>query len=274
MSGADGALWADVQAARPYSALPIRCAPERPTDHLGPMTSTAPVLRASSSSSQGVVADLDGLVGFAARVIDALGEWGVALLTFVETVFPPIPSEVILPLAGFLAGAGSMDIVLLVALSTLGAYLGALVLYGLGAGLGLDRSIRWLAKLPLVDRHDFEKAAGWFERHGRSAVFFGRFIPGVRSLISLPAGAERMPLLVFSLFTIIGSGIWNGLLIGLGAALGTQYELIDQYAKYLDYAVYAAIAGVVVFLVVRSVRRRRAGVDDASRDAVDQDVRG
>lgn len=236
------------------------------------MTSTASVLRASSSSD--VVSDLDGLVGVAARVIDALGEWGVALLTFIETVFPPIPSEIILPLAGFLAGAGSMNLVLLIVLSTLGAYVGALVLYGLGAGLGLDRSIRWLAKLPLVDRHDFEKAASWFQRHGRSAVFFGRFIPGVRSLISLPAGAEHMPLLTFSVFTVIGSGLWNGLLIGLGAALGTQYELIDRYAQYLDYAVYTAIAGVVVFLVVRSIRRRRAGVDDASRDAVDQDVRG
>ncbi|KPG78400.1 DedA family protein, partial [Frigoribacterium sp. RIT-PI-h] len=104
------------------------------------MTSTASVLRASSSSSQDVVADLDGLVGFAARVTGPLGEGGAPLLSFGEGVSPPIPSEIILPLAGFLAGAGSMNIVLLIALSTLGAYLGALVLYGLGAGLGLDRS--------------------------------------------------------------------------------------------------------------------------------------
>lgn len=210
------------------------------------------VLAASSSPT-----NEGGLVGIAARVIAALGEWGVALLTFVETVFPPIPSEVVLPLAGVLAGTGDLDLVLLIVLSTLGAYLGALVLYALGAWAGLERSIRGLSKLPLVDREDFERAAGWFSRHGRSAVFFGRFIPGVRSLISLPAGAERMPLLSFSVFTIIGSGLWNGLLISAGALLGRQYHLVDQWSGYLDYVVYAAIVGVVAFLVVRRVRRRR-----------------
>jgi membrane protein DedA with SNARE-associated domain len=230
----------------------------------GHMTSIAasPLLLAASgptaSGSPGSLTESDGIVGIASRVIDAAGEWGVGLLTFVETVFPPIPSELILPLAGALAGSGDMNVVLLVATATLGAYVGALVLYWLGAVLGLERSIRWLSKLPLVDREDFDSAAGWFHRHGRSAVFFGRFIPGVRSLISLPAGADRMPLVTFSLFTIIGSGLWNTLLIGLGVALGTQYELIDRYAKYLDYAVYAAIVGVVLWLVVRAVRRRRA----------------
>ncbi len=243
---------------------PIRAlAGHEPTQ--GPMTSIAasPLLLAApaaptASGAPGSLTESDGIVGIASRVIDAAGEWGVGLLTFVETVFPPIPSELILPLAGALAGSGDMNVVLLVATATLGAYVGALVLYWLGAVLGLERSIRWLSKLPLVDREDFDSAAGWFHRHGRSAVFFGRFIPGVRSLISLPAGADRMPLVTFSLFTIIGSGLWNTLLIGLGVALGTQYELIDRYATYLDYAVYAAIAGVVLWLVVRAVRRRRA----------------
>ena len=224
------------------------------------MSSATTLLLAAGASPT----DEGGLVGVAARVIAALGEWGVGLLTFVETVFPPIPSEVILPLAGVLAGTGDLDLVLLIVLSTVGAYLGALVLYGLGARAGLERSIRWLAKLPLVDRDDFERAAGWFHRHGRSAVFFGRFIPGVRSLISLPAGAERMPLLSFSVFTIVGSGIWNGLLISLGALLGSQYHLVDQYAGWLDYAVYAAIAGVLAWLVVRRVRRVRRDRDDAA----------
>jgi membrane protein DedA with SNARE-associated domain len=133
-----------------------------------------------------------------------------------------------------------------------------LVLYSLGAWLGEDRAIRLLAKLPLVDREDFEKASEWFSRHGRPAVFFGRLIPGVRSLISLPAGAQRMSLLTFSLFTVAGSAVWNSLLVLLGAALGTQYELIDRYSAYLDYAVYAAIAGLLGWLVVRRIRRRRA----------------
>jgi membrane protein DedA with SNARE-associated domain len=211
------------------------------------------------------VDDLTGIVGMAARAVDSLGEWGVGLFTLAETVFPPIPSEVILPLAGFLARLGSMNLLLVHFTSTLGAYVGALVLYWLGARLGLERSIRWLARIPLVDREDFEKAAGWFGRHGRSAVFFGRLLPGVRSLISLPAGAQRMNLGTFSVFTVAGSGIWNGLLIGLGALLGPQYRLIDEYARFLNYAVSAAVVSVVGWVIVRGIRRRRgaSGRDEA-----------
>jgi membrane protein DedA with SNARE-associated domain len=201
--------------------------------------------------------ELGGLAGFALTLMEGIGEWGVGLFTLLETVFPPIPSEVILPLAGFLAQQGQLNLILVVITSTLGAYIGALLLYWLGAKLGMDRAIEWLSKLPLVDKQDFEKAADWFSRHGKSAVFFGRFIPGVRSLISLPAGADRMHLLTFSVFTIVGSALWNGLLIGLGAALGTQYELIEKYSDYLNYIVYAAIAGVVAWLVIRRIRRGR-----------------
>jgi membrane protein DedA with SNARE-associated domain len=208
--------------------------------------------------SGGSVSDLGGIVGFAGTVIEAIGEWGVGLLALLETVFPPIPSEVILPLAGFLSRQGELSFPLLVITSILGSYLGALVLYWLGAALGLERSIRWLSKLPLVDRSDFETAAGWFTRHGRSAIFFGRLIPGVRSLISLPAGAARMNLLTFSAFTIAGSGVWNILLIGLGSALGSQYELIDRYSSYVNYALYAVIAALILWLVVRRLRRREA----------------
>ncbi|WP_275775592.1 DedA family protein [Paenarthrobacter sp. Y-19] len=211
--------------------------------------------------AQGSTEDLTGIVGVAAQVIDALGEWGVGLMTFLETVFPPIPSEVILPLAGFLTQQGSMNIVLVFVTSTLGAYAGALFLYWLGYKVGLERSISLLSKLPLVDREDFEKASGWFERHGKSAIFFGRLLPGVRSLISLPAGAERMNLMTFSIFTIAGAGPWNAVLIGLGSLLGKQYHLIDQYSRFLNYAVYAALAVFLGWLVIRNVRRRRQSAD-------------
>lgn len=216
---------------------------------------SVPVMVPIAAQSQ----DLTGIVGFAASAIEALGEWGVGLFTLAETVFPPIPSEVILPLAGFLTRQGSMNLVLVILTSTLGAYIGALLLYWLGARLGLERSIRWLSRLPLVDREDFEKAAQWFDRHGKPAIFFGRLIPGVRSLISLPAGAQKMNMFTFSLFTVAGSGLWNGLLIGLGAVLGAQYELIEQYSRYLNYAVYVAIAAVVAWFVARALRRRKSG---------------
>ncbi len=203
--------------------------------------------------------ELTGITAWAARVMESVGEWGVGLFTLLETVFPPIPSEVILPLAGFLSEQGELDITLMIFTSTLGAYLGALLLYWLGAALGLERSIRWLSRLPLVDRADFERAAGWFNRHGSASIFFGRLIPGVRSLISLPAGAQRMRLLTFSLFTIAGSGLWNTLLLTLGAALGTQYELIQQYSRYLNYAVWACVVALLVWLVIRRIRLNRAG---------------
>lgn len=206
---------------------------------------------------------LTGIVGFAARSIDTLGEWGVGAFTLAETVVPPIPSEVILPLAGYLAKQGSLNLFLVFATSTLGAYLGALLLYLLGAKLGLDRSIVGLSKLPLVDREDFEHAAGWFRRHGRSSIFFGRLLPGVRSLISLPAGAAAMPLGTFTLFTLAGSGLWNGALIGLGYLLGTQYQLIEEYSRFLNYAVYGALVVAVVLLVVRRTKRARAQREDA-----------
>ncbi|MFJ3384407.1 MULTISPECIES: DedA family protein [unclassified Curtobacterium] len=212
--------------------------------------------------------EMGGLSGMVLRLIDALGEWGVALMLFVETVFPPIPSEVILPLAGFLAGAGRMNLVLVLVLATLGSYVGALVLYWLGRVIGFDRTVRWLGKLPLVDEDDFRTAAAWFHRHGRSAVLFGRLVPIVRSLISLPAGADRMNLASFSLFTIIGSGVWNSLLVLGGAALGTQYERIEGYTEWIDRGMYAAIAGVLVVFVVRRVRRARAAKAERARTGV------
>jgi len=219
---------------------------------------TVALASAASSGSSGPDAEMGGLTGLVLRIIEALGEWGVALMLFIETVFPPIPSEVILPLAGFLAGAGRMDLTLVLVLATLGSTVGALVLYWLGVGIGFERTARWFGRLPLVDEDDFRKAADWFHRNGKSAVFFGRLVPVVRSLISLPAGADRMHLGTFSVFTILGSGLWNSLLVLGGAALGTQYEQIEGYTEWIDRAVYAAVVIVVGLFVVRRVRRGRA----------------
>lgn len=117
--------------------------------------------------------------------------------------------------------------------------------------------MRWLSKLPLVEAVDFERAGGWFTRHGKSSIFFGRLIPGVRSLISLPAGAHRMNLAVFTIFTLAGSGVWNSILILAGAALGDQYARVKRSSQLLNYLVYAAIAVVVGALIIRRVRRGR-----------------
>ncbi|MCK8476881.1 MULTISPECIES: DedA family protein [Microbacterium] len=195
-----------------------------------------------------------GLTGFAADVLIALGDFGVGLLVFLEVLIPPIPSEVILPFAGYLSQSGQLNLGWLIFWSTLASWIGALLLYGLGAAIGMDRAVRLLAATRLVSRSDLERGSEWFVRSGAWTVLVGRMVPGVRSLISIPAGAARMNLVTFSLFTIIGSGLWNTLLLGVGAALGTQHEQLEQYLGYLDYAVYTAIAIALVVLVVRRIR--------------------
>jgi membrane protein DedA with SNARE-associated domain len=204
-----------------------------------------------------------GLLAFAGDLIVALGELGVGALVLLETVVPPIPSEVILPYAGYLSREGGLSLVALILWSTAGSTVGAMLFYWLGAALGMRRASRLLARTHLVDEDDIERGAAWFHRHGVVAVLVGRLVPGVRSVISLPAGADRMHLAVFLVCTAIGSGIWNATLILLGAALGTQRHLIDPYLDVLDYVVYGAIVVAVVVLVIRRRRRRGSRTADA-----------
>ncbi|MEU4369893.1 DedA family protein [Micromonospora chersina] len=199
-----------------------------------------------------------GLTGWVASVIDSFGAVGVALLVALESIIPPIPSEVVLAMAGYLAAEGRFNVVLIVLAATAGSLLGALVLYWLGAALGEERLKRWLDHIPLVDRDDLEKADRWFERHGRWAVLIGRVVPVVRSLVSVPAGANRMPLGEFVLLTTLGSGVWNALIVGAGFALGSRWEQVNQYSDWFNYAIFAVFAGMIVSWVVKKARRRRA----------------
>lgn len=199
-----------------------------------------------------------GFTGFAADVISAMGETGVGVLAFVETVFPPIPSEIVLALAGYLAERGELSFIGVVATSTLGSVLGALVLYALGAWFGEERAKWLMSRIPMVELADLNKASEWFHNHGTGIIFFGRFIPIVRSLVSIPAGAQRMSLVPFIAFTALGSGIWNTALISAGYALGTQFEKVDGYTQYLDYAVAAAVVGFLAWYFVPKLRKRLA----------------
>ena len=199
-----------------------------------------------------------GLTGFAADVLTALGDVGVGVLVFVEVLIPPIPSEVILPFAGYLSQSGELHLGWLVFWSTLASWIGALLLYGLGRAIGMERAVRFLAATRLVSRSDLDRGVHWFARSGGWTVLVGRMVPGVRSLISIPAGASRMGLVRFSVYTIVGSGLWNAMLIGVGAALGTQHEKLESYLGYLDYVVYAAIAVALIVLVLRRGRESRA----------------
>ncbi|MEV5819936.1 DedA family protein [Micromonospora harpali] len=205
-----------------------------------------------------------GLTGWVADVIGALGAVGVALLVALESIIPPIPSEIVLAMAGYLASQGQFNVVLIVVAATVGSLLGALVLYWLGAALGEERLKRWLDHIPLVDRDDLEKADRWFERHGRWAVLIGRVVPVVRSLVSVPAGANRMPLGEFVLLTTLGSGVWNALIVGAGFALGSRWEEVDRYSSWFNYAIFAVFGVMIVSWAAKKVRRRRARRDRQS----------
>jgi len=203
-----------------------------------------------------------GLTGFAADVLNALGDIGVGILVFVEVLIPPIPSEVILPFAGYLSQSGQLNLGWLIFWATLASWLGAMLLYWIGSAIGMKRAISIIAFTRLVSRSDLERGAEWFHTKGEWSVLVGRMMPGIRSLISLPAGASKMNLLKFSAYTIIGSGLWNGLLIGVGAALGTQHDLLEGYLQYLDYIVYGALAIALAWLIFRRIREHRRHVRD------------
>ncbi|MGC4803506.1 DedA family protein [Micromonospora sp. DT233] len=205
-----------------------------------------------------------GLTGWVASVIDTLGPIGVAALVALESIIPPIPSEIVLAMAGYLSSAGRFNVVLIVVAATVGSLVGALVLYWLGAAVGEQRLKRWLDHIPLVDSEDLEKADRWFERHGRWAVLIGRMVPVVRSLVSVPAGADRMPLGEFVLLTTLGSAVWNALIVGAGFALGSRWQEVDKYSDWFNYAIFAIFGIMIVSWVVKKVRRRRARRDRQS----------
>ncbi len=191
----------------------------------------------------------------------ALGSPGAGLLVALESIFPPIPSELILPLAGFTASRGDLHLGAAIAWTTVGSLVGAFVLYGLGAWLGEDRLRAVARRMPLVREADLDRVDDWFTRHGGKAVFFGRMVPGVRSLISIPAGVARMPLRRFGLLTVAGSLIWNSLLILAGYVLGSRWVVVQTWVGRFQEVVVAAVVVLLVVLVVRRVRRRRAATD-------------
>ncbi|WP_291045396.1 DedA family protein [Herbiconiux sp.] len=194
--------------------------------------------------------------------METLGAPGAGIAVAVENLFPPIPSEIILPLAGFAASRGDLNLVAAIVFTTLGSLIGALALYGIGAWLGIDR-IKWIAKkLPLVDVSDVDKTEEWFKKHGSKAVFFGRMLPIFRSLISIPAGIERMPVWKFALLTTAGSLIWNTIFILAGFWLGEQWHIVEQYADILKYVVIAVVVAAVGWFVISRVRKHRSGQTD------------
>lgn len=193
-----------------------------------------------------------GVAGWAIEMMEKLGAPGAGLAVALENLFPPLPSEVILPLAGFAANRGDLGLFSAILFTTLGSMVGALALYGVGAALGRERTRSLAGRLPLVKVEDIDKAEEWFNRHGAKAVLIGRLVPVVRSLISVPAGVERMAVPLFLTLTAFGSLVWNSALIIAGYALGEKWHVVESSVGVLQWVVVAgAVAAVTWFVLVK-----------------------
>lgn len=210
---------------------------------------------------------LTALVDAVVGLMDSIGPAGAGLAIALENLFPPLPSEVILPMAGLAASRGSFTIVEAIAWTTIGSVVGAFALYGLGAWLGVQRLRRIAARVPLLHPEDIDRTVAWFGRHGGKAVFFGRMIPLFRSLISIPAGITRMPLWRFGLLTAAGSLIWNSIFVAAGFSLGEAWPVVERYAEILQYIVIAVSVAAVAWFVYVRTRSLLAARRSASEDS-------
>ena len=215
-------------------------------------------------TSQQEAIELDGIAGWSVDIMDLIGAPGAGIAIALENLFPPLPSEVILPMAGFAARLGELSLLGAIIWTTAGSVLGAWMLYGLGAWLGHERIRRIVSRMPLMDGADVDKTRDWFDKHGHKAVFFGRMLPLFRSFISIPAGIERMNFAVFTMLTALGSLIWNSVFVLAGYLLGANWHLIDPYAATLQYIVLAAATIAVGWFVWKRLRSRRAETADSA----------
>lgn len=190
-------------------------------------------------------------------VVTTGGYLGLAGLIFVENIFPPIPSELILPLAGFYIGEGDFAFGWVVLAATAGSLAGALLIYALARHGGRPLLIRH-GRLLHVRESDLDRADDWFDAYGGWVVLFGRLVPGARSLVSIPAGMSEMPILNFILLTTLGSALWNAALVGAGWALGSSYGTVGDFVGPVGTGVFVVLALAGAVFAVRWYRRRRA----------------
>lgn len=195
------------------------------------------------------------------EIMNEFGYWGIFLLIALENVFPPIPSEVILTFGGFMTTTSELTVVGVVAYSTIGSVAGAVILYGIGRLIDVERMEkiidRWGHILRLTKK-DIHKADQWFDKYGVWTVFFCRLIPLIRSLISIPAGMSHMNFGVFLLFTTLGTLMWNVILVNVGAAVGDSWETIVEYMDIYSNFVYAFLALALITFIILFIKKRAA----------------
>lgn len=200
------------------------------------------------------------MVEWITKTMTELGYVGIGLLMFAENLFPPIPSELIMPLAGFTVAKGDMNFLLAVLAGVVGTVIGALPWYYIGKFVNeerlkslADKYGKWLT----ISSRDIEKADSWFDKHAGMAVFICRLVPGVRTLISLPAGMSGMPMVPFLIYTTVGTTIWVAFLTYAGYALGNNYHLVDEYLGPVSKIVLATLVIWFAIWVVRRIMRRK-----------------
>lgn len=190
------------------------------------------------------------------NTMNSLGYVGIALLMFLENLFPPIPSELIMPLAGFTVSQGKMELIPAIAAGVIGTVLGVFPWYYLGKVVDEEKLTKLAdkyGKLIFISGHDISKANKWFDRHGNIAVFLCRLVPGVRTLISLPAGINNMKMIPFLLYSTIGTLLWVSLLTGAGYLLGDNYELVEEYIGPLSKI---ALLSLIILFIIWVIRKQ------------------
>ena len=195
------------------------------------------------------------------QIISSMGYVGLYLVMFVENVFPPIPSEVVLPLAGSLTLTGRFSVFWITVIGMLGSLTGAFLFYGLGMWLGEPRVriiIEKYGRYALLSTNDLDRSLEWFEKYDDWVIFFSRMVPIVRSLISIPAGIAAMDITKFSFFTILGTALWSLLLAYGGRLLGEQWPLIAEFINtYQNIVLVVTVSAVLIFIGSRLFKKKK-----------------
>lgn len=198
------------------------------------------------------------MIDFATQLVESIGIFGAGLFIAIESVVIPLPSEIVLLLSGFNVSIGEFSFFSVWVATTIGSLVGAYFLYSIGYAVskeGIEKLVLRFGKFVGIKQRDVDVAFRWFDKYGTFVIFFGRLIPLIRSLVSIPAGLAKMSLARFSLLTAAGSGIWNALWIYIGIQLEDRWREAESWAKYLDYAIYALVVLMVIIFITRMIRR-------------------
>ena len=194
--------------------------------------------------------------GFALSTISTFGYYGIFFLMMLESMVLPVPSELVMPFAGFLIEKGSFTFLFVILASTLGSITGSLIFYYIGK-TGGHHLVEKYGKYVLINHEDVKKTEEWFNKRGELTIFFGRLIPVIRHLISLIAGIGKMNVKKFTLYTIIGAALWNAILTYLGFVLGQHWEEVNQYTDQISLVIVILLIGFIVYFAYRHIKKKK-----------------